>query len=121
MVVSSLVAHIFLAYFFEVRELIYAVTHPSWDYKTPILFASGFTLLFYLDFAFFREQFCNYLCPYARFQSALLDEESVIVAYDAGRGEPRGNVRYRREHPEHGACIDCMFTHLRLTISWDNE
>lgn len=44
------------------------------------------SLTIFLDFAWFREQFCNYLCPYARFQGALADEESQVVAYDAKRG-----------------------------------
>jgi len=55
------------------------------------------------DFGYFREQFCNYLCPYARFQGAMLDQDSLIVGYDATRGEPRGKVK----DPQRGSCIDC--------------
>jgi cytochrome c oxidase accessory protein FixG len=54
------------------------------------------------DFAWFREQFCNYLCPYARFQGALADDETRVVAYDRLRGEPRGKAARER-----GGCIDC--------------
>jgi polyferredoxin len=46
----------------------------------------------YVDLAWFREQFCNYLCPYARFQGALTDDHSLVIGYDAPRGEPRGKA-----------------------------
>jgi cytochrome c oxidase accessory protein FixG len=81
--------------------------------------AEGFALLVstlvFLDFAWFREQFCNYLCPYARFQGALTDEDSLVVAYDAARGEPRragkvgpgGGSLAARAGSARGACIDC--------------
>ena len=57
----------------------------------------------YLDFTWFREQFCIYLCPYARFQSAMTDDETLLVSYDEPRGEPRGPKR----GPE-GGCIACQ-------------
>lgn len=105
---SSLVAHIFLAYFIDVRELLYEITHPSWDYKTPIITSLIFTGLFYFNFAFLREQFCNYLCPYARFQSALLDQDSLIIAYDSARGEPRGRIRDPEPKGDCVACNKCV-------------
>ncbi|HYD53763.1 MAG TPA: cytochrome c oxidase accessory protein CcoG, partial [Gemmatimonadaceae bacterium] len=58
--------------------------------------------LLFLDFAWFREQFCNFLCPYARFQSVMVDRHSLLVSYDRGRGEPRGKDQRAR-----GGCIDC--------------
>ena len=57
----------------------------------------------YVDFTWFREQFCIYLCPYARFQSAMTDDETLLVSYDEGRGEPRD----KRRGPE-GGCIACQ-------------
>lgn len=62
---------------------------------------SGF---WFWDFTWFREQFCSYLCPYARFQSALADEETLIVTYDEPRGEPREKGRAAALD---GRCIDC--------------
>src|SRR5512141_2147163 len=62
-----------------------------------------FTAAFFSDFAWFREQFCNYLCPYARFQSALTDDETLLIGYDPRRGEPRGGKDAKLE----GRCIDC--------------
>jgi len=79
--------------------------HPSW-----FLFMAGTSLVFYFDFAWFREQLCIVACPYGRWQSVLLDEHSLIVGYDPNRGEKRGRVRERRQNPEtsFGDCIDCL-------------
>lgn len=62
-----------------------------------------FTAVWFLDLAWFREQFCNYLCPYARFQSALTDSETLLVQYEVPRGEPRGGA----DAKEAGRCIEC--------------
>lgn len=59
----------------------------------------------FADYAWFRDQFCSYLCPYARFQGALTDDESWVISYDVPRGEPRH--KGKRKKPEQGACIDC--------------
>ena len=90
--------------------------HQLWG--KVIHFSTGpwetFWVLFY-SFAtwgnagFMREQVCKYMCPYARFQSAMFDRDTMIIAYDTGRGEPRGararNVDYRAKGL--GDCIDC--------------
>ncbi len=90
--------------------------HELWGKVT--LFSTGpwetFWVLFY-SFAtwgnagFMREQVCKYMCPYARFQSAMFDRDTLIIAYDTGRGEPRGararNLDYRAKGL--GDCIDC--------------
>jgi len=74
----------------------------------------GFWVVFY-GFAtygnagYMREQVCKYMCPYARFQSAMFDRDTLIVSYDTARGEPRGS-RSRKADPAKlslGACIDC--------------
>lgn len=65
-----------------------------------ILFVAGLALF---DFGWFREQFCHYVCPYARFQGAMFDRDSLLVAYDPRRGEPRGKV----SDPSAGSCVDC--------------
>lgn len=66
-----------------------------------------FAVLWYLDWAWFREQLCNFLCPYARFQGALCDDESLVVTYEAKRGEPRGNKAAAASMASKGECIDC--------------
>ncbi len=71
-----------------------------------------FALVFYLIFARFREQACTFICPYGRFQSVLLDEHSIVVAYDHKRGEKRGKL-HRSETADQrratglGDCVDC--------------
>lgn len=67
-------------------------------------FVAVTTAIWFLDFTWFREQFCNYLCPYARFQSALTDDETLLIAYDVVRGEPRSPGR---DAAEDGRCIEC--------------
>lgn len=67
--------------------------------------------MLFIDFAWFRDQFCSYLCPYARFQGALTDDQSLVIQYDTVRGEPRGNKRKQKAlaaagEPS-GGCIDC--------------
>ncbi|MBB4287392.1 cytochrome c oxidase accessory protein CcoG [Roseospira goensis] len=54
-----------------------------------------------------REQVCIYMCPYARFQSAMVDDESLIVTYEAWRGEPRGKARRTDDFSHRGHCVDC--------------
>ncbi|MBB4268286.1 cytochrome c oxidase accessory protein CcoG [Roseospira visakhapatnamensis] len=54
-----------------------------------------------------REQVCIYMCPYARFQSAMMDDESLIVTYESWRGEPRGKARKTEDFSQRGHCVDC--------------
>lgn len=85
----------------------FADTIPLWTGKgtTPqYLSVVFFTAAFFADFVWFREQFCNFLCPYARFQGALSGPNSFTVTYDVMRGEPR---KKGKRTPESGACIDC--------------
>jgi cytochrome c oxidase accessory protein FixG len=72
-----------------------------------------FTLVFYSIFARFREQACTFICPYGRLQSTLLDENTIVVAYDYKRGEQRGRLRRSENFNERttrgsGDCIDCF-------------
>jgi cytochrome c oxidase accessory protein FixG len=86
---------------------LFAGARPLWTGQasaTSYAFVAIFTAVWYLDFTWFREQFCNYLCPYARFQSALTDDESLLISYDVPRGEPRGRGKAAAEA---GNCISC--------------
>lgn len=69
-----------------------------------VLFYSGAT---YGNAGFMREQVCKYMCPYARFQSAMFDKDTLIVAYDKDRGEPRSRGAKRKNDTSKGSCIDC--------------
>jgi cytochrome c oxidase accessory protein FixG len=97
-IVACAVAMAFVSYFAGARDL--------WTGRGgPVEYGivAFFTAVFFLDFAWFREQFCNYLCPYARFQGALTDDETIQVTYFPARGEPRGG----KTAGEDGRCIDC--------------
>ncbi len=87
-VVSSLIAHSFIAYFAGSKELTRMVlsTHPqdNWAY---FLIISGMTAVLLFDFGWFREQFCIIMCPYGRFQSVLMDKDSLAIMYDEKRGD----------------------------------
>jgi cytochrome c oxidase accessory protein FixG len=65
----------------------------------------GFSFVFYFVYSYFREQACIVVCPYGRLQSVLLDRNSMVVAYDYKRGEPR--AKYTKEETSNGDCIDC--------------
>lgn len=96
--VSTLLATAIVSLFVPARDL--------WTGRAGGLsysFVGVFTFLWYLDFTWFREQFCNFLCPYARFQSALTDDETLLIGYDPSRGEPRGGKQAAAE----GRCIAC--------------
>jgi cytochrome c oxidase accessory protein FixG len=66
-----------------------------------------FTGIFYGVFAYFREQACTVVCPYGRLQGVLLNKDSIVVAYDWLRGEPRGKLQKGKVAEDKGDCIDC--------------
>lgn len=111
--VSLFLSNTFLAYFVGWEKLI------RWIVASPFLHPVGFAIvmavtgLMMLDFCFLREQVCTLMCPYGRFQSVLLDPQSLIVSYDSARGEPRGRMQRRSRIDAQGPpgrrgdCIDC--------------
>ncbi len=96
--VAFVVSMAFVSYFAAARDL-WMAQGGTVEYTI----VGFFTFVFFWDFAWFREQFCNYLCPYARFQGALTDDETIQVTYFPDRGEPRGGKTAAKE----GRCIDC--------------
>lgn len=104
-VIAAILGNTFLAYFVGTDALRGWVLQSPFEHPTPFVVMAVTTLLVFLDFAWFREQTCLVACPYGRWQSALLDRQSVIVAYDAARGEPRGKGAGAR--PGLGDCVDC--------------
>ncbi len=101
--VSALTGITFVGYFAPIGQLFADLTFfqlSGWACFW-ILF---FTLATYLNAGWMREQVCIYMCPYARFQSVMFDSNTLIVAYDAARGEPRGN---KKENEKQGDCIQC--------------
>ncbi|HSQ28490.1 MAG TPA: cytochrome c oxidase accessory protein CcoG [Gemmatimonadaceae bacterium] len=98
-------AHTFLAYFVGVDQLAVWVRRSPVQHPTSFVIMAMVTAAIMFDFTFFREQTCLVACPYGRFQSVLLDRQSLIVAYDTKRGEPRAKGKTRPATA--GDCIDC--------------
>ncbi|MBS2038855.1 cytochrome c oxidase accessory protein CcoG [bacterium] len=92
----------FSGYFLPVRELTGQILAGQVSPSTGLVVLS-FTGLALFDFGYFREQFCQHICPYARLQGTMLDSDSIIVGYDSRRGEPRAKLKA----PERGSCVDC--------------
>ncbi len=104
--ISAFLANTFLAYFVGWDRLIEWMTQPPTRHTGAFGVMLATTLLMFFDFAWFREQTCIVACPYGRFQSVLLDRQSLIVGYDTKRGEPREKWR-RNQQRSAGDCIDC--------------
>ncbi len=98
----------FVGYFTPVRELAleFLQTRMS-SWEVFWVFFYGFAT--YGNAGFMREQVCKYMCPYARFQSAMFDKDTLIVSYDAGQGEPRGPRSRSADYTAKGlgTCVDC--------------
>jgi cytochrome c oxidase accessory protein FixG len=98
----------FVGYFTPIRELV-----PSFaafalgPWETFWVFFYGFAT--WGNAGYMREQVCKYMCPYARFQSAMFDKDTLIISYDAARGDPRGTRGRKQDHKAAGLgdCIDC--------------
>lgn len=101
--VSAVITHLFLAYFVslpEVWAMMRAAPGEHWDAFAFMAIATG---ILYFNFAWFREQLCIVICPYGRIQSALIDDNSLVIGYDPMRGEPRGKAGATGA----GDCVDC--------------
>lgn len=105
--ISFLLANVFLAYFISYPQLLEWVTEPPWKHPGGFGVVAVTTGLVFFDFAYFREQMCTVICPYARLQSGLLDRHSLVVGYDTLRGEARKKASKRTEGDGSGDCIDC--------------
>lgn len=98
----------FVGYFTPIRELVTDIVTfqlSSWGWFWLLFY--GFAT--YGNAGWMREQICIYMCPYARFQSAMFDKDTLVVAYDEARGEPRGS-RKKAEDPKEkglGDCVNC--------------
>jgi len=112
-VISFFIANIFLAYIIGSDKLIDYITEGPLENVSTLVSLLIFTAVFYFVFAWFREQVCIIACPYGRLQGVLLDNRSIIVAYDHKRGEREsGRAKFKknedREALGKGDCIDCF-------------
>lgn len=103
---AALTGLTFVGYFTPIRELSVELATFS-VHPTTLFWVVFFTGATYVNAGWLREQVCIYMCPYARFQSAMFDQDTLIVSYDEKRGEPRGG-RKRAATTSLGDCIDCQ-------------
>jgi cytochrome c oxidase accessory protein FixG len=102
------IANAFLAYLIGKADLLALMTEGPIEHWGKFASLMIFTIAFYLVFAKFRELVCIYVCPYGRLQSVLVDNNTVSVAYDYIRGEPRGKDKSSSaQGVKHGSCVDC--------------
>ena len=102
--ISFIIANFFLAYLISMDELLGYLRNPSAHIGTLISLLI-FTSVFFFVYWWFREQVCIVVCPYGRLQGVLLDKNSIVVAYDHKRGEPRGKLKKSDDHD--CKCVDC--------------
>jgi len=103
-ILSFIIANFFLAYLISMDKLIGYIENPAENTGTLISLMI-FTSVFFFVYWWFREQACIVVCPYGRLQGVLLDKNSIIVAYDHKRGEPRGKLKKADDHD--CKCTDC--------------
>ena len=113
-IISTLLSHTFYAYFTGAGRLASMTLSSPSENLTTFLIVNSTTLIILFNFGWFKERLCTVICPYGRLQSVLMDEDSLVVAYDENRGEPRkGRKRSSGESPrrllsgETGDCINC--------------
>ncbi len=106
--IAGLTAFTFVAYFTPAHILVNELLTIQFGFWEG-LWIAFFTLATYANAGWMREQVCKYMCPYARFQSAMFDSDTLIISYDGLRGEPRGARRAGSDHRRQGLgdCIDC--------------
>ncbi len=106
LLIALFTAGAYVFYFNDAPTLLRDILHFHVS-STVLVFMGGLTFSTYLMAGFAREQVCTYMCPYARFQSAMFDMETLIIGYDARRGEPRGHHKKGESWNNRGHCIDC--------------
>jgi len=112
-ILSFVIGNTLLSYIIGSGPLLRIITESPTEHLQGLGFMMLFTLIFYAIFARFREQACTFICPYGRLQSVLLDENSMVVAYDHKRGEKRAplqrdRAREHRQATGFGDCINCQ-------------
>jgi cytochrome c oxidase accessory protein FixG len=105
---AALTGITFVGYFYGIRDLVSEAL--VWQLSlTAVAWSVFFTLATYINAGWLREHVCIYMCPYARFQSAMFDKDTLIISYDTERGEQRGSRKRNSDYEKEGLgdCIDC--------------
>ncbi|OAQ39325.1 cytochrome c oxidase accessory protein CcoG [Pedobacter psychrophilus] len=107
LLISFLISNTFLAYIIGSDSLFSIITEPIQLHWVGFIAICVFTLAFYLVFSQLRELVCIVACPYGRLQGVMLDKNSLVVAYNYLRGEPRGKLKKGDAASKLGDCVDC--------------
>jgi len=111
--IAVVVSNYFLAYIIGMDEVLAIARSPFSDHLGGFFAMLGFSGAFYGVYSRLREQVCTTICPYGRLQGVLLVKDSIVIAYDNKRGEPRGKLKKQKAgEPEYplpvlGDCVDC--------------
>ena len=102
-VLALLLSHVFISYFVSLPSLVEMVQRSPAEHPTAFTWVIVMSAILYFNFSWFREQLCLIICPYGRLQSAMTDQDTMVIGYDFNRGEPRGKA----SDPSNGDCVDC--------------
>jgi cytochrome c oxidase accessory protein FixG len=105
--ISFIIANFFLAYIISMDELIKIISDPPSEHMQGLIAILIFSGVFYWIFSHFREQVCTMVCPYGRLQGVFLDRDTIVIAYDNIRGEPRNRLKKGITQNSNGDCIAC--------------
>jgi len=98
--IAILISNTFLAYIIGLDEVVNIIQEPISQHASGFVAMVIFSFVFYIVFARLREQVCTTICPYGRLQGVMLDNKSLVVAYDFVRGEPRGKIQKNKSIPQ---------------------
>jgi cytochrome c oxidase accessory protein FixG len=105
--IAFFISNIFLSYIIGIDELKKIITDTPSEHLQGLFAITVFSGIFYFVFSNFREQACTIVCPYGRLQGVLLDRDSIVIAYDNVRGEPRRRYKKEEGWENRGDCIEC--------------
>ncbi len=110
--ISYVIANYFLSYITGMDNVVLLYTEGVGKHVATFIPMLAFTSVFFFIYWWFREQACIIVCPYGRLQGVMLDPNTIVVAYDYVRGEPRGKIK-KGEEKKNGDCVDCaMCVHV---------
>ncbi len=108
--IAVLIANVFLSYIIGVDQVLKIASEPISQHVGGFIAMLLFSFAFFGVFAYMREQVCVAICPYGRLQGVMINQDTVVIAYDFVRGEPRGKLRKGQtdsDTQKQGDCIDC--------------
>ncbi len=105
--ISIIIGHTLMAYLIGIDKTMEIVSQPPSQHLAGFIGLAVFSIIFYLVFSIVREHACTFICPYGRLQSVLINRDTIVVAYDHVRGEPRGKLTKSSKETKKGDCVDC--------------